>query len=244
MDQISGRDDLKKHYQDVSVADEYVQKRFSLPKNLFLHRQQVQLTNMILQRQGVQSVLELACGPGRVTRYIDTPVRAVAVDASEQMMSLAQQVTVDRGWNYQLADIFELDLDEVFEAVYSFRFIRHFELEKRQRIYEIIRQHLKVGGTLIFDAPNVVVEGPFRARHPELYPIFDQLWNRDSLLAELSAEGFKDIRLHPFLKRHSLQRVVSFATKRGANELGASLIRWLDAIPGGQPLEWTVQCVR
>ncbi len=244
MAQISGKNDLKKHYQDQTVASGYVDKRFKLPKNLFLHRQQVKITNAELNRIGAQSVLELACGPGRVTKFIASPRRALAVDASEQMLTIAARDVTTGSWQFQLADIFELELGEVFDAVYTFRFIRHFDSAKRAEIYTVIRQHLKAGGSLIFDAPNVVIEGPFRAKHPQLYPIFDELWSRDDLVAELAEAGFGDIQLHPVLKRHSLQRLVSFAAKHGAHDLGAAIIGLIDQLPGGEPLEWVVQCTR
>ncbi len=244
MGQISHPDDLQRYYQDESVARDYVAERFRLPKNLYLHQEQVRLTNAILRRRQSYAVLELACGPGRLTRDINLPGRGVAVDASEQMLALARRHTADRAWEFHLADIFALDLGERFDTLFSFRFIRHFDRQGRQRIYEVVHRHLAAGGALVFDAPNLVVEGPFRARHPDLYPIFDELWTEQALREELQAAGFARVCLHPRLCRHGAQRAISFATKRGLNELGARLIRWLDGIAGGEPLEWIVHCER
>ncbi len=244
MARIFGREDLLKHYREPEVARDYVAERFLLPKNLHVHRKQVAVTNAVLRRQEAGSVLELACGPARITRDIVPPPRALAVDGSEQMLTIAEKELTGSSWRFQQADIFELDLQEKFDAVFTFRFIRHFTTELRRNIYEVISRHLNPGGALVFDAPNVVVEEGFRAKHPDLYPVYDMLWTEQELVEELTAAGFRDISLHPVLKRHGLQRVVSFATKRGAVGLGAGIIALLDRLPGGEPLEWVVACTR
>lgn len=244
MDQIDNPEELKRHYQQNSVATGYEDERFSLPKNLHVHGQQIRITNTVLRDAACRSVLELACGPGRVTRYIDGDLTGVAVDASAEMLTIAHRVLDRDRWETKQADIFALDLKRSFDAVVTFRFIRHFRRADRERIYAVIHRHLDNGGLLVFDAPNRVAEEPFRAKHPELYPIYDELWTEESLRNELVAAGFHGTVLHPMLTRHDLQRVISFATKRGLNELGARLIGWIDRWPGGEPLEWTVICRR
>ena len=51
---------------------------------------------------------------------------------------------------------FALPFGCIFDFAYSFRLVRHFELEHRQRLYEQVRKVLRPGGFFVFDAVNAV----------------------------------------------------------------------------------------
>ena len=135
-------------------------------------------------------------------------------------------------------------LGESFPLIYSFRLIRHLQHEQRQRVFARVMEHLLPGGRFVFDAPNVVVEGPIRRAHPEKFPVYDMLWQRDELVAELESAGFEVEQLDGLMRWHGVQRLVSRLGAGGLAPLATAIVRGLDTLPGSQPLEWTVLCRR
>ena len=71
------------------------------------------------------------------------------MDASLEMLLQAKRRLVeqgDRGWWYLQGDAFALALRPGFDLVYSLRFIRHFEIEDRLRLYDAITRVLSPEG--------------------------------------------------------------------------------------------------
>ena len=242
MEPVHERQELKEYYQDSDRAEAYVADRFLAPRGRVIHETQVALVNDLIASARFESALELAPGPGRLTRDIRGLKRGVAVDASPQMLAEASKVVDDRIWELREGDIFELELGERFPLIYSFRFIRHLKDAQRATVFARVQEHLEPGGIFLFDAPNVVVEGPIRQRKPECFPVYDMLWDEQKLIAELSEAGFTVDRLVGNMKWHGVQRVVSRLTPRALNRLGATVVAAMDRLPGTNPLEWVVVC--
>src|ERR1035437_2057352 len=59
--------DLKRYYQKRSVVSEYMERRTAQPLNGLLHRRQVASPKQALVARRLRAVLEIACGPGRLT---------------------------------------------------------------------------------------------------------------------------------------------------------------------------------
>jgi len=102
---------------------------------------------------GVASVLELACGTGRVTRHLRArfklPVKLVATDLSADMLQVADTVLDDSSITYQAADAQHLPFaDNTFDVLVC-QFGLMFLPDKQQGIREALRV-LKPGGRFVF----------------------------------------------------------------------------------------------
>jgi len=99
------------------------------------------------------SVLELACGTGRVTRHLrqhfKPPVKLVATDLSADMLQVAEAILDDSSIIYKVADAQNLPFaDNTFDvAVCQFGLM--FLPDKQQGIREAFRV-LKPGGLFVF----------------------------------------------------------------------------------------------
>jgi ubiquinone/menaquinone biosynthesis C-methylase UbiE len=101
----------------------------------------------------VHSVLELACGTGRVTRHLRRRfkplVELVATDVSADMLQVAQTVLNDSSITYRVEDAQNLSFaDNTFDVVVC-QFGLMFLPDKQQGIREALRV-LKPGGHFIF----------------------------------------------------------------------------------------------
>lgn len=106
-----------------------------------------------LNTSGVESVLELAAGTGRMTKhlrkYFNPSIRITATDINSDMLSLARKNQNDSTIDFQLADIQELPFpDHSFDLVlcqYGLMFLP----DKKKGFNEVFRV-LKPGGRFVF----------------------------------------------------------------------------------------------
>jgi ubiquinone/menaquinone biosynthesis C-methylase UbiE len=238
--------DLQRYYQDRAVVGAYMQRRTGQPMNGVLHRRQVQFLNRVLAERAPRAVLEIACGPGRLTAAMRSLRFGVAVDASQPMLETAQQrLNGSAGqWSFLRTDAFVLPFhDASFDAVYTLRFIRHFQPEDRQRLYGEIRRVLRPRGTFIVDALNHDVSYPTRLKRGlEHYQIYDVLYRPGELEAELRTAGFRMLAAEGMLKHFLLQRQLNRLRHIRLAPLARVLINSLERIPGNQPSTWMVVC--
>jgi len=231
------------------VAETYVDNRFREPLGALLHDRQVGHLVRLFQQLKPQRVLEIAPGPARLTvdvaRYLPTP--PVLIDASAQMLATARRRLGAAPTSSSLVqgDAFRLPFGPVFDCVYTFRLIRHFEAEDRRRLYAEIARVLRPGGTLVFDAINEDVSAPLR-RHTaaDEHQHYDALFKRDSLVAELTAAGFNVKHLEGVQRRYSLLRNLQILVAPRSRVLARSAMEIVDRVGQGSPLEWIVDCCR
>ena len=125
-------------------------------------------------------MLEIACGPGRLTAAMRGVRMGVAVDSSAEMLTTAQQRMngAAGAWSFLRTDAFVLPFQsESFDAVYTLRFVRHFQLPERQRLYREVRRVLRPRGVFMVDALNRDVSYPYRVKRGlERYHIYDVLY--------------------------------------------------------------------
>jgi SAM-dependent methyltransferase len=93
------------------------------------------------------SLLDFACGTGRITR-IAAPYfsRVVGVDISKEMLDCARPVGAEE---FMLRDIIAKPLKESFEVVTAFRFFLNAEPDLRRQALDAIRKHLAPNGRLV-----------------------------------------------------------------------------------------------
>jgi ubiquinone/menaquinone biosynthesis C-methylase UbiE len=244
MKPLDQQDELKAYYADRRVADEYLRRRTAEPLNGFLHRRQVGFLNRVVRELRPRRLLEIAPGPARLGAELDFDGEAVAIDYSPAMLATARSRlgSRERSWLVLRGDAFQLPFaDGSFDFVYSLKFVRHFQLHDRQRLYAEVRRVLRPGGAFVLDAQNRAISLPHRRQKGlEKYPIYDVLYDRAELLAELAAEGFRVLRVEGILHHFPQQQRLNRLRRFGLGALARVLIVLLDRLPGRSPSTWMV----
>ncbi len=236
-------DELKRYYRNEDVVQTYLKRRTAQPLNGLLHRRQIALLNEIVEEYRPRRVLELACGPARLTAEVRGVPFGVAVDASMPMLHVARGRTGAAPWEFLRTDAFRLPFkDHVFDLVFSTRFVRHFELRDRSRLYAEIRRVLAPAGLFVVDALNFETSYPARVeRGLERYQIYDVLYRPGEAEEELTAAGFRIVRCAGLLRWFPLQRRINRLRFR-APRLARWLIGGLERLPGRWPQTWMLVC--
>ena len=189
---------MKQYYQNAEIAGNYTAHRFEqYPQNCFdlMERQSVNLIiSDFFKDRNAPEILDIACGDGRIVQENIKFGNCTAVDSSEQMLQLVgnhlQPVT--NRLVTKRADFITDSLDTVFDAVTTFRYIRHFDYKTRKLIYKKIRNCLSENGILIFDVPCRTFE--LRLKNINgwgNYNIYDVFFTRDGIAEELEKNGFE-----------------------------------------------------
>jgi len=246
MKPIDQPDGLKAYYQDHGVVGQYMHRRTTQPLNGLLHRRQVDFLNHAFAARAPQAVLEIACGPGRLTTAMRGVRFGVAVDASPAMLETAQH-RMNGGppvWSFLRTDAFVLPFQSVsFDAIYTLRFVRHFQLADRQRLYQEIRRVLRPQGVFMVDALNRDVSLPDRLKRGlERYQIYDVLYRRAELEGELQSAGFRVVAIEGMLKHFPLQRQINRLRRIRLDGVARVLINSLERLPGNSPSTWMILC--
>lgn len=246
MKPLDQADELRGYYKDKDVVAAYMRKRTAQPLNGFLHRRQVAFLNRAVAERHLGRVLEIACGPGRLTAEMEHVSQGVAVDFSPSMLQVARQRTNGSGgtWAFLRSDAFVLPFRSgSFDGVYTLRFIRHFQLEDRRRLYAEIGRILRPGGIFMVDALNREVSLPHRsARGVDSYQIYDVLYDRNELVTELEDAGFRVVTVEGILKQFGLQQPLNRLRRVRLGGLARLMIAALEMLPGDRPETWMVLC--
>lgn len=237
-------------YQDAAVAESYIQKRFSYSWQRLLHLRQIAAVQEVLSRTGSARILELAPGPARIAVDLDGVREGTMVEFSREMIEVAQKRLSDRGllhkWKILNGNAFDLSgVPGGFDFVYTFRFIRHFQIQDRERLYGQIAGKLRAGGLLVFD----VVNRPLRERldagkqaGSDALPVFDALFTEAEFRAEMSRNGFEVETMAPLLRWFGLQSWLSGKLDDVAPAISSSLVNGMERLPSRNPLEWIAVC--
>jgi len=238
--------ELKRYYQDTDVAEDYMRRRTGQPLNGVLHRRQVQFLNEHLACRAPGTVLEIACGPGRLTAAMRGVRMGVAVDSSAEMLSTAQRRMngAADAWSFLRTDAFVLPFQsESFDAVYTLRFVRHFQLPERQRLYREVRRVLRPRGAFMVDALNRDASYPYRVKRGlERYHIYDVLYRSEEIQTELQEAGFRVVAMEPTIKHVAVQRFLNRLRRVNLDGLATALIASLERVPSTNPSGWMLLC--
>lgn len=244
MNPLQRPSELKEYYQDSRVVGEYLKKRTKQPLGSVMHEAQVRFLNEVIARRSPRAVLEVAPGPARLTAELSPVPLGVAAEFSPGMISTARARVESAGlrWNFVRADAFSLPLAEgQFDLAFTLRFVRHFSLDDRARLYAEFRRVLRPGGALIVDAQNIAVRD---SGHVERHAVYDELYTPDMLRRELDEHGFRLTTLHGVIHHHSLQRKLNRLRAYGMQRLARRLIAALERVPSQNPSTWMVLCER
>jgi len=243
---ISDKRKIKKYYQNEICALKYVNERFTFPLGKILHEKQVSVVNRYISLTNSKKILELACGPGRITQDVEVPanVKCVAVDASDEMLKIAKEkLQGKKRWILRKEDIFLMELEERFDLIFSFRFVRHFRKKDRTKIYGTVKKHLIDKGIFIFDVVNKEISLPLRLREGlDRYPVYDKLYTREEFLKEMEEEGFWVKELIPVYPYYNLLFKIQIYLGPRFEKLTYSLLRFIENRFIGKNLEWIAVC--
>lgn len=238
--------EIRGAYSATGTAEEYVDKRFTSAWGSVVHAAQVTLVNDLVRDHQVKRVLEIAPGPARVSSEIVGFDRGYLCEFNQSMLTVARRRLKGSGgrWRLVQGDGFQLPFKPALDLdlVYTFRFVRHFEMHDRATIYQQVRSVLRDGGLFVFDAVNVKVGLPARQREGhDHYPIYDEFYTPASLREELASHGFTLLSLTDVMRHMTAQQQIQVLVGPRSFGLARRLISWLEYLPG-QPLEWVAVC--
>jgi SAM-dependent methyltransferase len=239
---LSSPGQIRTAYASHDTAAGYIGRRFVNELQGLLHERQVAAVQRVMRDVRPARTLEVAPGPGRVTRDVTPAGLLVCVEYNEGMIGQGRPAAGRAAW--VRGDGFQLPFGDGFDFVYSFRFIRHFRADDRRRLYAEVRRVLRPGGHLVFDAVNERVARPLREVYPAAYPIYDKLYRPEELRDELTAAGFETVSLEPVQRRYRLQYRCQVGLGPRANWLNRLVIRVLERLARGDGMEWVVTCRR
>jgi ubiquinone/menaquinone biosynthesis C-methylase UbiE len=242
--QLASEREIQSAYSAVQTAQEYVARRFESPLMEILHERQVGAVNRAMREARPRRALEVAPGPGRLTRQVQPAGELVCLEFNEGMIAEGR-LACAAGVEWVRGNAFELPFGQEFDFLYTFRFVRHFKRPDRERLYEQFRRVVRPGGRLMFDAVNAVVSAPLRAADPAGYTIYDKLYRDEAELgAELTENGFHVERLEPVQRAFRQQYQTQVLVGPRSTQLCRWMIRGMERLSWGQGLEWIVTCRR
>ena len=240
---IRSKSGLAEFYDDPHVVETYLVRK-AQPLGSVLHDRQVAYLNGVIAQLAPTRMLELAPGPARLSAELRQVPVAVGMDFSPRMLVEARRRTRERGlvWNLVRGDGFALPFASAqFDLVFSVRFVRRFEPEPRRRLYAEIRRVLRPGGHLVLDAQNRLVAGPHREGRTG-YHVYDELWRREELVAELESAGFRVRHLEGIMRQFAWQWRLHRLRRLRLGAVARVLIRALERTSDANPSTWMVLC--
>ncbi len=242
---------IQRAYAGRETAMRYTGQRFANDLNRLLHRQQVTTVRSAIARMRPRRVLEVAPGPGRLTREVAAGFEGAltCLEFNAGMIEAGRShcppaVRWVRGNAFAMPFAPEAD-DQPFDLAYSFRFIRHFRRADRDRLYHQLARVLRPGGRLLFDAVNGRISRPIRNAAPSQYPIYDVQYDRlDTLSRELGEAGFTLMEARPVHRAFACQFRVQCLLGPRSRRLNRLALDTLERLSHGPGLEWIITARR
>ena len=242
---------VKSLYEDVKVAEEYINQRFGHAWGKLLHCKQAMAVDRLIDEIGVENVFEIAPGPARLATELKGVRHGLMLDNSAAMLAVAQRRLQSAGlagiWELHKGNAFQLEnLGEKFTFIFTFRFIRHFRKEERVRLYASISECLNPRGLLMFDVVNKTVRREIESRNSNRpdgeLNVFDETYSAESFKEEMNKNGFHVLRLQPVVNHFFVQSWVANRLGYRFPRLAYALVCVLEIIPSKAPLEWIALC--
>lgn len=188
---VKGHDSIKKYYQNKEIADNYNEVRFlTYPANCFdaFERASIRLIVKNQFNRNNLEVLDIASGDGRIVQECIQFGFCTSIDSSRAMLDIVERKFSETGHIHtKICDYYVDNLDEKFDIITTFRYIRHFDYTQRKELYKRICNNLKDDGMLIFDAPNIEYAlNDAGNRNWGDYNIYDIFWTEKDIIKELA----------------------------------------------------------
>ena len=216
--------EIQELYQQEKVARLYEQTRFRSFIGKLGHELEITAINKALEAKKPSRLLEVATGTGRITRELKGFKSAIGIDSSPAMLTELKKKLNDRRWRFEQGDALKLRFaTSSFDAVVTFRLLRHFIKNYRSQAYAEIRRVLKPGGILIFDACNQrrgfagwladAASSAMARIRGFRNAVHDVYYTKTKLIDELRHEGFEIISITPILCRYPRWSLMTFMEK-------------------------------
>jgi len=229
MKEISGFKSLKEHYSRDDIAESYENLRFTNLSGVLEHEISINFINNLLKKYKSNSLLEIAVGPGRITKDINLPSKGVGIDISNNMLKIARKNVNNPNWKFIEADINKMLFKKnSFDAVVTFRLLIHFTDSQRVSSFKKIKEVLKKDGLLIFDIGNKDYKKPFfvksflkfyrffvpEKRNKLLPEVYNNPLSKKEVIKELRQNGFKVLKIKPLNYYTSFVLILLSLSKR------------------------------
>jgi len=234
--------ELQAHYAMKEIANKYMNRRMTYPIGRFRHEKQVRVINKVVYEHNVKHLLEIASGPGRLTREVSVEC-GLAIDSSEEMLKLGRRYVPSANWIFRAGNALKLDTGERFDMAMSFRFVWHLSRDQRLELYTAVLRNLKKKGLWLFDVilDRPLYLGTVKPRSDPQIPVFTYK-NRKQLAEELAVGGFEILRYYPYLNHSNIQHIIGRICNCRTMKSGIFLIKLLDYIPPRFSQEGVVLC--
>ena len=238
-------------YKDLEVAETYIRQRFNFSWSRVLHNKQVAAINHIISEQQPANILEIAPGPARIATSLSGVRRGMMIEYSEEMLTLArrrlEEAKLDTVWDVRHGNAFHLDqIQPQFDLLYTFRFVRHFKLDDRERLYQGFRSCLNSGGLLVFDVVNEQVRKKIDLKKDnesnDHLNVYDVCYSEKSFKEEMKSFGFEVLYVVPVINHFSIQSWLSYKLDSRVKCLSNTIVNVFEKIPSKNPLEWVAVC--
>ena len=224
---IKGTENMKLYYRESNVVENYNDDRFKyFPMNCYNIEECESvkiIINEVFNNHNLK-LMDIACGEGRILKELVTYGECFGIDSSPAMLMAALDKISQKYDNPNLQlitkDFFDCEINNVFDVITVFRYIRHFEYPQRRIIYDKIHRLLNNDGILIFDVPNIAAESLLRKYIGwNKFNIYDVFWTEQSIFKELEENGFIIIK---------------------KIDIGEGLIDYVPGLNIDTPLSWVV----
>jgi len=228
--------EIKKYYENEKLAKDYINSRFNRPLGRLIHHNQISFINKFIRDKKISSVIDVATGPGRISKDVYGFKYGLAVDNSKAMLKIAN-VNLNGRFNLKVVDVFKMNIGKKFDLVYSFKFIRHFDISKRRILYKSIKKLMSRNSYLIFDVPNGFIYKWHTKHYPS--PVYDEFWTKKTIIKELEDNEFTVVSLVNNINHFKVQEFISkFSKIKILTYTLYLLLRLIELVPSSQPYEW------
>lgn len=245
---VKGRAQIKKAYRVHERVAHYIESRYEADTfGRRVHEGQARHLKRSINRLKPDQLLEIACGPARLTVHVPPVRRAVALDQSPAMLALAAErlkEALNPTWELVGGDAFDLPFAvNEFDTVLSFKLLRHFDRSNRHALLAQVRRVLRPGGYFMVDVPHRPAYEWLLKKWGVAGSWIEDCWfSIAEVERELKQSGFRLVEAHPVMANVKLQYYLFSHMQRSLSGVGDALCRANNVLPFGQPYEWLVTC--
>lgn len=230
MKEVYGIKNLRKHYNREDISKSYEKLRFSNLAGQIEHFIEINLINSIIKKEKPDTLLEIATGPGRLTKNIKLWNKGIGIDYSTNMLRLAKKNVNNKNWKFIRADVTKMPFkNNFFDMIISFKLLMHFNYNERKKAYKEVKRVLKRNSLFVFDIGNKKYHKPnlmkgllkfyrifFKAKQDnKLLPlIYNTLITKDDLIKELKRNNFSVVEIYGIFYHTNFSLLLLALSKR------------------------------
>ena len=193
---VKGHEAIKTYYQNEEIANSYNKDRFlQYPANYFdaFERATIRIAISSMNNDKNREIMDIASGDGRIVQELIKLGICTSIDSSKAMQDIVIEKFYSTGkLKTRICDYFSDDIEETFDIITAFRYIRHYDYHQRKVIYKKLYNNLKDNGLLLFDAPNIRYAMKNREQGNWYdFNIYDVFFDEDSILVEMEENNFR-----------------------------------------------------